>query len=275
MPAHPRENPPEGIPVKPRRQRVGFSEDFRRFFLRGIAALLPTLITLWLLVWAWDFLWENLGRHIIWGIKRFWLGLADGGLVAPEPAAYIGWYWREDLVRTRVVGVLLALILIYVVGVFVGNFIGRTMWRLAEMIVMKVPLVRAIYPAVKQVTDFLLTERKGQFHASRVVAVQPHEHGIWSIGLVTGSGISSLEKSVGEEMVTVFVPSTPTAFSGYVLVVPRRSVVELPLTVEEAMRLLLTGGVVTPPAVPPSSAPPAPLASPSAPLAPAPAARTG
>ena len=56
------------------------------------------------------------------------------------------------------------------------------------------------------------------------------------------SGISSLEESVGEEMLTVFVPSTPTAFSGYVLVVPRRSVVELPLTVEEAMRLLLTGG---------------------------------
>jgi uncharacterized membrane protein len=248
---------------------VGFGEDFRRFFLRGIAALLPTLITLWLLVWAWDFLWENLGRHIIWGIKRFWLALADSGLVAAEPAAYIGWYWDEDRARTRVIGVLLALILIYVVGVFVGNFIGRTMWRLAEVIVMKIPLVRAIYPAVKQVTDFLLADRKGQFNASRVVAVQPHEQGIWSIGLVTGSGIAPLEKSVGEEMVTVFVPSTPTAFSGYVLVVPRRSIVELPLTVEEAMRLLLTGGVVTPPAPPPPAA--APAALPNAPLAGAPA----
>lgn len=235
--------------VKSRRQRVGFSEDFRRFFLRGIAALLPTLITLWLLVWAWDFLWENLGRHIIWGIKRIWFALVQGGLVAQEvPAAYIGWYWDEDHIRTRIVGVLLAIILVYVVGVFVGNFIGRTMWRLAEMIVMKVPLVRAIYPAVKQVTDFVLADRKSQFHASRVVAVQPHEHGIWSIGLVTGPGLASLEESVGEELVTVFVPSTPTAFSGYVLVVPRRSIIELPLSVEEAMRLLLTGGVVTPPA---------------------------
>src|SRR5687768_17344797 len=269
------------LPPRPPRQRVGFGEDFRRFFLRGVAALLPTLITLWLLVWAWNFLWENLGRHLIWGIKRVWLALAEGGLVAPEPASYIGWYWDEDHVRTRVVGVLLAVILVYVVGVFVGNFIGRTMWRLAEVIVMKVPLVRAIYPAVKQVTDFLLADRKGQFHASRVVAVQPHEQGIWSIGLVTGSGISSLEESVGEEMLTVFVPSTPTAFSGYVLVVPRRSVVELPLTVEEAMRLLLTGGVVTPPApaaAPAAAAPAAgatsPDALPGAPLAGAPA-RTG
>jgi uncharacterized membrane protein len=268
---------PAGSPnaPAPRRQRVGFGEDFRRFFLRGIAALLPTLITLWLLVWAWDFLWENLGRHIIWGIKRVWFALAEGGLVAPEvPASYIGWYWDEDHVRTRVVGVLLAVILVYVVGVFVGNFIGRTMWRLAEMIVMKVPLVRAIYPAVKQVTDFLLTERKGQFHASRVVAVQPHEQGIWSIGLVTGSGIAPLEESVGEEMVTVFVPSTPTAFSGYVLVVPRRSIVELPITVEEAMRLLLTGGVVTPPAAAAPAAP-APLPSPAPPLAGTPMTRPG
>ena len=262
------QNPADVAAPPQRRHRIGFGEDFRRFFLRGIAALLPTLITLWLLVWVWDFLWGNLGRHIIWGIKQIWFALAEAGLVATEPAAYISWYWREELVRTRVVGVLLALVLIYVIGVFVGHFIGRTMWRLAEMIVMKVPLVRAIYPAVKQVTDFLLTERKGQFHASRVVAVQPHEQGIWSIGLVTGSGIAPLEKAVGEEMVTVFVPSTPTAFSGYVLVVPRRSVVELPLTVEEAMRLLLTGGVVTPPASPAGAVA---AALPGAPLAAAPA----
>ncbi len=70
--------------------------------------------------------------------------------------------------------------------------------------------------------------------------------GIWSIGLVTGSGLKPLSDSVGQEMVTVFVPSSPTAFSGYVLVVPRESVVELPLTVEEAMRLLVSGGVISP-----------------------------
>ena len=91
--------------------------------------------------------------------------------------------------RTKLVGVLLAILLVYIIGVFVGNFIGRTIWRLAEMAVMRIPLVRAIYPAVKQVTDFLLAERgHNQFAGSRVVAVQPHEKGIWSIGLVTGRG---------------------------------------------------------------------------------------
>jgi uncharacterized membrane protein len=71
---------------------------------------------------------------------------------------------------------------------------------------------------------------------------------VWSIGLVTGSGLLPLTETVSEEMVTVFIPSSPTAFSGYVVVAPRDRVVELPLTVEEAMRLLVSGGVITPPA---------------------------
>jgi uncharacterized membrane protein len=228
-----------------RRQRVGFSEDFRRFFVRGAAALMPTLITLWLIVGIINFLWENLGRHLIAGIKSVWLGLAESGLVPYQPAGYIGRYWANDLVRTKILGVVLAVVLVYIVGVFVGNFIGRTSWRLAETLLMKVPFVRAIYPAVKQITDFVLADRSGQFAGSRVVAVHARDPNVWSIGLVTGQGVRSLSQSVREEMVTVFVPSSPTAFSGYVVVAPRATVVELPLTVEEAMRLLVSGGVLS------------------------------
>ena len=120
---------------------------------------------------------------------------------------------------------------------------------------MRIPLVRAVNPAVKQVTDFVLSKRRDPFATSHVVAVQPHEQGIWSIGLITGPGLKSLNAAVGEDLVTVFVPSTPTAFSGYVLVVPRRNVIELPMTVEEAMRLLVSGGVITPGAEPPAQRP--------------------
>jgi uncharacterized membrane protein len=135
---------------------------------------------------------------------------------------------------------------VYMVGVLVGNFIGRTFWRLGELAVLRIPLVRAIYPAVKQVTDLFLSDRAGAFAGSRVVAVQHRAQDVWTIGLVTGPGLRSLTDSTGDEMVTVFVPSTPTAFSGYVVVVPRHAVVELPLKVEEAMRLLVTGGVLGP-----------------------------
>jgi uncharacterized membrane protein len=230
-----------------RRRRLGFGEDFRRFFLRGLAALMPTLITLWLLVWVWDFLWLNVGRLIISAIRVIWLQLSIRGIVPFAQPGYIGRALNDELIGTRVLGVLLAVVLVYVVGVFVGNLLGRTAWRLAEHGVMKIPLIRAIYPAVKQVTDFLLSDKSNsQFQGSKVVAVEPHEKGIWSIGLVTGSGLRPLTDATGREMITVFVPSSPTAFSGYVLVVPKDSVIELPLKVEEAMRLLVSGGVITP-----------------------------
>jgi uncharacterized membrane protein len=228
------------------RRRPSFAEDFRRFFLRGLAALMPTLITLWLIVWAWNFLWNNVGYYIVWGLRWLWLELIYQQVLPYRPAAYVAHELSGALFGTRVLGVGLSVLIIYIVGVFVGNFLGRTAWRIAEHGVMKIPLVRAIYPAVKQVTDFLLSERTGQFQGSQVVAVEPHEKGIWSIGLVTGNGLAPLSEATGQEMVTVFVPSSPTAFSGYVLVVPRASVVELPLKVEEAMRLLVSGGVIAP-----------------------------
>jgi len=234
-------------PIIPRSQRLpdkkqlSFSEDFKRFFLRGLAALLPTLITLWLLVKIWDFLWESIGQRLLWAIKnaQFYLG---------QP--YSQWgdiqrFWDRHQWLGAVIGVGLAAILVYIVGLLVGNLIGRTFWKLGETLVMRIPIIRAIYPAVKQVTDFVLQD-KTQLQSSHVVAVQPHEKGIWSIGLVTGSGVRALSQSIGEEMVSVFVPSSPTAFSGYVLLVPRQHIVELPMTVEEAMRLLVSGGVIAP-----------------------------
>jgi uncharacterized membrane protein len=217
------------------------------FFLRGLAALLPTLLTLWLLLWVWNFLWNSLGQYIILGLQQMWDSPGTVGLLPVKSHPEImDFLWHPEWTVTHFVGVILSMILVYIIGVLVGNFIGRSMWRAIEVGVLRIPLVRAIYPAVKQVTDFLLAERSTQFQESRVVAVQPHEKGIWSIGLVTGGGLRSLTDATGQEMVTVFVPSSPTAFSGYVLVVPRSEVVELPLKVEEAMRLLVSGGVLSP-----------------------------
>jgi uncharacterized membrane protein len=230
--------------------RASFSEDFRRFFVRGLAALLPTLITISLLIWIWDLLWNNVGRFILMLIQEIWVRLEP-----TVPLTKVRFEWSEDSFKNRIIGVLLAILLIYIVGVFVGNLIGRTAWRLAERAVMRVPLIRAIYPAVKQVTDFLLAEKKQTFEGSRVVAVHARDPNVWSIGLVTGSGLHPLNEAMSEEMVTVFIPSSPTAFSGYVVVVPRDAIVEMPLTVEEAMRLLVSGGVISPQQLPAHVAP--------------------
>ena len=252
-------------------RRPSFAEDFRRFFLRGLAAVAPTLITVVLIVKIWEILWEYLGQHIIWLLRRAALEIESRrgpGAIhrVMHDFDYNKWY-------VQLLGVLLAVVLVYIVGLFVANFIGRTLWRLIETGVMRVPLIRAIYPAVKQVTDFVLADKKPQLEGARVVAVRPHNDNIWSLGLVTGPGLASLSSAINTDMVTVFIPSSPTAFSGYVLVVPRDRVVELPLTVEEAMRLLLTGGVSGPLAqqpkslpVPSATAEPAPTAAPAPPL---------
>ena len=231
--------------------------------MRGLAALLPTLITISLLLWVWDALWNNVGRYILLLIQELWIRLEPS-----VPLTRVRFEWSGDSFKNRLIGVLLAILLIYIVGVFVGNLIGRTAWRLAERAVMRVPLIRAIYPAVKQVTDFLLAERKQTFEGSRVVAVHARGPNVWSIGLVTGGGLRQLNEAVSEEMVTVFIPSSPTAFSGYVVVVPRDAVVELPLTVEEAMRMLVSGGVISPGAPLHAGEAPAPALEPQADAAP-------
>ena len=242
-------NAPIIVPQDVNPPKLGFQQDFRRFFTRGLAALMPTLITIFVLSWLWNQLYDKLGRPILeslkYGLKWVTIRFSD------KPAAYVSRYWDDvwkDMPEwvLQLIGVVLAIVLVYIVGLVIGNLIGRTVYRIAEVGVMRIPLVRAIYPAVKQITDFVLAERQEQFLASKVVAVEPHAKGIWSIALVTGGGLKSLNDSTGEEMVTVFVPSSPTAFSGYVMIVPRKSLIELPLTVEEAMRLLVSGGVIAP-----------------------------
>ncbi len=210
---------------------------------------MPTLITLWLLIKVWDFLWESLGKYIIWFISWAWYRLSDLGVLSDRQAGDIRWIFYKDgdpRWWTSLFGVVAAVVLVYIVGLFVGNLIGRSLYRLAENGLFKVPLIRAIYPSVKQVVDFVLADKKNQFTGTRVVAVEPHANGIWSIGLVTGKGVRALGQPDGKEMLTVFIPSSPTAFSGYVLVVPREVVVDLPLTVDQAMRLLVSGGVIDP-----------------------------
>ena len=242
-------SPAHWNPPKP-----GFLEDFKRFFRRGAAALLPTLITLLLLLKIWEFLWDYLGQYII-----SVLATAHSRLLPEKPVGLIRWQWWDHHPRLiQLLGVSLAILLVYIVGLIVGNFIGRTTWRLAERGLMRIPLIRAIYTAVKQVTDFILADRSSRFSRSSVVAIEPHANGIWSIGLVTGSGVRALSDKLSSETVTVFVPSSPTAFSGYVLVVRRECVVELPMTVEEAMRLLVTGGVVNPESLRAGGSPPRP-----------------
>ena len=268
-------------------------DDFRRFFLRGLGALVPTLLTIAILIWAYSLINDYVGVYITRGLMLLcsWGNSAPPapGLVDEEtdPLVYgtpiLEWnrfgerltveykvihnkalqnpdskargranrarikaLWQIAFKKYKLhlLGFLIAIILVYFVGFFLASFIGRTIWRAGEGLLYRIPLIRAIYPHVKQVTDFLLSERRVEF--SGVVAVQYPRKGIWSLGLSTGGPLARVQEASPEELVTVFVPSSPTPVTGYVIQAPRSDVIELNLSIDEAFRFTISGGVLKP-----------------------------
>lgn len=156
--------------------------------------------------------------------------------------------WSQYSFPLDLLGLIVAFVLIYIVGLLLGSYIGHSLYKRGEMILQRLPLFKQVYPSVKQITDFLVSdgnERLKQF--SRVVAVQYPRRGIWSVGFITGDTMSLIEKQAGVPCATVFIPSSPTPFTGYTISVPRSDMIELPITVEEALRFTVSGGVVLPP----------------------------
>ena len=226
-----------------------FGSDFRRFFLRGLAAMLPTLITLMILIYVVTFVDQYIGKYINVGVQWVVVQLTCLFTHTPTSLKGPGALWtplKEQWVRYHLdwLGFLLAFVAIYVFGRFVASYIGRSLWKMIEQTLFRIPIIRQIYPHVKQVTDFLLTERR--LGVSRVVAVEYPRKGIWSLGLATGAGMRAISKRVGADLVTVFIPSSPTPVTGYTITVRRDEVIDLPMTIDEALKFTVTGGVIMP-----------------------------
>jgi len=111
---------------------------------------------------------------------------------------------------------------------------------------MNTPFLRNVFPYVKQVTDFLLTNEDQKKLFSRVVAVEYPRKGIWSVGFVTGSGLEKVVHTVKREFLTVIIPTSPTPFTGFVITVLKKQTIDLDMTIEEALRFIVSGGVITP-----------------------------
>jgi uncharacterized membrane protein len=311
-----------------------FGADFKRFFLRGLAILLPSVLTLWIVVAAYLFLEARVAEPINAGIRRavLWVvprTMSDAHLpgwfvVTPEEIAdyrvaleqqgtleakataqlsddSLQAIIRADALRRfwdghgyfRFIGLVVAITLIYLAGVLLGGLLGGAFYVGLERLFMRVPLVRAIYPHVKQVVDLVLGERSTAF--KRVVMVQYPSKGIWSVAFVTGTwgpGSPGLPGAPGappapprkgptakagqapapeEEYLAVYVPSAPTPFTGFTIIVAASETVDVDISVDDAIRFLLTGGVLIPcSAAPAGAGSPAPKA-----IAPGPARTPG
>ncbi len=212
-----------------------FRSDFRRRFSRGLAAILPTVLTVALISWLVGAINQYVGHPISQGTR--WLAVRIWG----ESSIALVW----ETYYLAFAGFLLAIVLVYIVGLFVASYIGRLVWRNIETLLIRLPLIRQIYPSIKQVTDFvILSDKKVDF--SRVVAVEYPRKGVWSLGFVTSEGLETLRTALGGSILTIFVPSSPTPVTGYTVTVRRDEVIDLPLSVDEALRYTISAGVILP-----------------------------
>jgi uncharacterized membrane protein len=213
------------------------------YFIRGVAVLLPAVLTIWILVLAYTFIQENVSVHINRGLVSLIAHFQGENGISKQDLTDI-------LVKGKagsILGFVIALVAICLVGAILASVFGRALWRQIENFILNLPVLRRVYPYIKQVTDFLLApEQQKRLSSSRVVAVEYPRKGIWSLGFVTGSGLKKVTENVKKEFLTVLVPTSPTPFTGFVIMLPKKSVIDLDMTIEEAFRFLITGGVIAP-----------------------------
>jgi uncharacterized membrane protein len=257
-----------------------FIADFRRFFTRGLTVLLPTILTLWLLWMATVFVYQKIGdpinrgirAAIVWGIpavfpeqslpdwysvtpeqREAFLATPQGQSLGEEPSEArvdtaiirhkLGLLWQDHWYLAGA-GLVVAIVLIYLAGVLLGGFLGRKVYGRLEMLIAQVPVFKQVYPHVKQLVDLVIGERQVAFQ--KAVLVEYPRKGVWTVGLVTGKSMASIHEVAGKPCISVFVPSTPAPFTGFTITIPEDEAVELPISVDGAIRFFITGGALVP-----------------------------
>lgn len=236
-------------------RRESFGSDFKRFFGRGLAILLPSIVTLWLLWQAFSFLIKTVAGPINRGIRwaYVWTAPQIVGEDAMPPwfvpgnlklsAENFRAIWNEYLLLDAI-GLLVAMGLVYLAGVMLGGFFGRQVYSRLEALISKVPGFKQVYPHVKQVVDLIMGDKAMAFN--RVVLVEWPRREAWTLGFVTGDSFEKARIAVGVPMVSVFIPTTPTPFTGFIVNVPESEVMDMPLSIDEALRFIITAGVLKP-----------------------------
>ncbi len=193
----------------------------KKYFITGLLVLVPLFITLWVL--------SSL------------IGMMDQSLfLLPEswrPKAQLG-------LEIPGIGALLTLLIIFVTGLIATNFFGMQLILLWEALLARVPVVKSIYASVKQVSDTLFSDSGNAFR--QAVLVEFPRKGAWTIAFVTGAPGGDVANHLHGDYVSVYVPTTPNPTGGYFLMLPRTEVVVLEMSVDEALKYIISMGVVAP-----------------------------
>ena len=198
---------------------------------------MPTILTVWLLVQFYLFVQNNVSSRINLLIVKTILLVTDR-----YPEQFLVDFWIHG--RGQITGFVIAFIGICVLGAILASVVGKTLWHMFERALMRTPVLKKVYPHIKQITDFFLTKEKLSF--TKVVAFEYPRKGTWAIGMVTGAGLKKLVEKTGKEFLTIFLPTSPTPFTGFIILVPKEETIELDITIEEAFRFTVSGGVIAP-----------------------------
>lgn len=195
--------------------------NLRRYLIAGVLVWLPIVVTVVIL--------------------KFLIDLVDNSLLLLPNN------WQpEQVVGFRVpgLGLLLSALVLLMTGMIVTNLLGRNMVRVWEGILARIPVVRTIYSASKQLTETLFSGTGKSFR--KVVMVRFPHAGVWTLAFVTGEGMQEASAKTGKDLVNVFVPTTPNPTGGYFLMVPRDDILELDMSVDAGIKLILSAGAVLP-----------------------------
>jgi uncharacterized membrane protein len=151
------------------------------------------------------------------------------------------------------IGLILAVIALTLIGAVTAGFLGRLFRRLSEAVLNRLPIIRSLYTAIKQIVETVFANQSAAFR--EVVLVEYPRQGAWSVGFITGTIQGEIKRHLQRPMVNVFVPTTPNPTSGFLLFVPEEDVIRLTMSVEEGIKLVISGGIITPAEEPADTAP--------------------
>jgi uncharacterized membrane protein len=193
----------------------------KRYFITGLLIWIPLIITIWVLKVIFDTLDASLLLLPVSFQTESWLGVHIPGL-----------------------GALLTLVIVLATGVFATNFFGAQLVQLWHAVLNRIPVVNSIYSSVKQISDTLFSS-SGQAFRKALLVQWPHE-GMWTIAFLTGTPGGDVTNYLPPDCLSVYVPTTPNPTGGYFVIVKRSKVIELDMTVDQALKYIISMGVVPP-----------------------------
>ena len=214
---------------KPRLKTLTLFGRLRAYFLAGVLVTTPLAVTIALATWLIEFV--------------------DSRVVPLIPQKYNPDFYLKEYLGYEIglpgLGLIVLIVFITLVGALTAGFLGRIVLRFYENMLNRMPVIRSVYGATKQILETVLKHQSSAFR--QPVLVEYPRRGIWAVAFITGRTEGEVQNLIADDLINVFLPTTPNPTSGFLLFVPKEDLIFLDMSVEEAIKMVISAGIVTPP----------------------------